>query len=238
MVRFVILEDNASERTRLENYLHLFEQEHGIEPFYIRSYERAIPLVEEYRCDADVLLLDIQVSDMLGMEAARRIRQVDTDVIIIFVTNLVQYAIEGYSVQAIDYILKPVAYQAFSAKLERVLRVLSHREDAPSLVLRTRGGQMRLSPSRLVYIEVLNHDLHFHTADGTVHNQWGSLSKIEQQLDGRYFVRCHSSYLVNLKYVQGVQGDRVLVEGEEIPLSKTKRKEFLRALAQYRGGSR
>ena len=84
---------------------------------------------------------------------------------------------------------------------------------------------------------MFDHDLLIHTDDGVI-KQWGSLSKYEKQLAGAHFARCNSCYLVNLKYVRGVYGDEVVVGDDRLAVSKSRRKEFLQALAQYKGGGR
>ena len=169
------------------------------------------------------------------MEAAHRIRQTDRNVMIVFVTSLTQYAIEGYSVQAFDYIVKPISYAPFAAKLERALRVLSYREPGVVLDIKTREGSLRLTSDMVRYFEVFDHDLLIHTDDGVI-KQWGSLSKYEKLLEGEHFARCNSCYLVNLKYVRGVYGDEAAVGEDRLAISKSRRKSFLQALAQYKGG--
>jgi DNA-binding LytR/AlgR family response regulator len=115
--------------------------------------------------------------------------------------------------------------------------MLSYREPHVVIDVKTRNGNLRLSDDMIFYIEVSNHDVFIHMGERVV-KQWGSLSKYEEQLRSAHFARCNSCYLVNLKYVCGVRGDMVLVGEEELTISKPKRKEFLNALAQYKGGSR
>jgi DNA-binding LytR/AlgR family response regulator len=162
---------------------------------------------------------------------------VDEKVIIIFITMLTQYAIEGYSVGAFDYVLKPVRYEEFSAKLDRVCRMLAHQNSYVTLEVRTKEEIRLISADDISYIEVSNHDILIH-ANGEVIRQWGNLKSYEDKLAASHFVRCNACYLVNLKYVRGISGDTVTVGQEELTVSKAKRKEFLMAVAQYKGGSR
>ena len=178
----------------------------------------------------------LRVPDLPGMEVAKRIRQADQNVMIIFVTNLTQYAIEGYSVEAFDYILKPIQYASFSAKLGRALRMLSYREPEISLTFREKEGGKRVPAGTITYVEVCVHDLLFHTGDGAI-KQWGTLSKYEALLKSAHFARCHTSYLVNLKFVRSIKKDAVDVAGVLLPISRPRRKEFLAAFAQYKGGA-
>ena len=111
MLNIVILEDQADQAERLTRMLEKYASSHLDFAYTLKRYERSIPMLTEYKCDADILFLDIQVPDMLGMEAAKKIRAMDNKVMIIFITMLTQYAIEGYSVGAFDYVLKPIRYE-------------------------------------------------------------------------------------------------------------------------------
>lgn len=233
MLKIGLLEDEEDQAQRLVGFLSRYHSEHEEFAFEVLKYENARALLDHYEHDYDLLFLDIRLPDMTGMEAAHHIREKDRSVMIIFVTNLTQYAIEGYSVQAFDYIVKPVQYAAFAAKLERVLRVLSYREADVVLDIRMREGSVRLTSDMIQYLEVYDHDLLIHTDTGVL-RQWGSLSQYEKQLAGAHFARCNNCYLVNLKYVRGVYGDEVQVGEERLPVSKSRRRSFLQALAQYK----
>ena len=236
MLKICVLEDEAAQMERMKAYLQKFQSEHADFEYVLDAYKNAFDLLEHYKRDVDLLFLDIRVPDMSGMEVAHRIREADQNVMIIFVTNLTQYAIEGYSVNAFDYILKPLAYNSFSSKLERALRMLSYGSRDITLDLRTRDGVRRVSADSITYIEISNHDIIVHVGAEQI-RQWGTLSKLEAQLREAHFVRCSSSYLVNLKYVHKVRGDQLLVGGDTLSISRPRRKEFLNALAQYKGGS-
>lgn len=236
MLKIVILEDEKPQLDRLTGFLTRYQTEHPEFAYTLETYDRGVPLLDAYKRDADLIFLDIRVPDMLGMEVARHIRRADDNVMIVFVTSLTQYAVDGYSVGAFDYILKPVHYAPFSAKLERALRVISHREPELMLDLRTKESGRRIPAASVIYVEVSAHDLLFHTGSETI-KQWGTLSKYEELLRQAHFARPSTSFLVNLKYVRGVKKDEVMMDGGPIPLSRSKRKEFLAALAQYKGGS-
>lgn len=237
MLKIIILEDEPEQAKRLTDMLVRYRQERADFAYSAQLYDSASQLLNEYRCDADLLLLDIQMPGMLGIDAAKKIREMDSRVMIVFITTLTQYAIEGYSVGAFDYVLKPVRYDAFAAKLDRARRVLAHQHSSASLELRTRDELRRVSADEIYYLEVVNHDVLIHT-DTETYRQWGSLKPFEDQLKDSHFVRCNSCYLVNLRYVRGISGDSALVGGDRLAISKPRRKDFLAALAQYRGGSR
>ena len=127
MYKITILEDEQSQLDKLLGVLSRYRKENPSFEYSVDTYDRGINLLTSYKQDADILFLDIKVPDMLGMDVAKKIRLRDENVMIIFVTNLTQYAVEGYSVNAFDYILKPLQYASFSAKLSRALKTLSYR---------------------------------------------------------------------------------------------------------------
>ena len=237
MLKITILEDQPDQAERLSAMLNRYSAAHEDFSYSLQYYDQSIQLLTEYHCDTDVLFLDIQLPDMLGIDVAKRIRAIDDRVMIIFITMLTQYAIEGYSVGAFDYVLKPVRYEEFSAKLDRACRILSHRSTAMTIDVRTKEEVRRISVDDITYIEISNHDVMIHTPQD-IYKQWGNLKTYEEMLGGVHFVRCNACYLVNLKYVKGIHGDVVQVHQEGLTISKSKRKDFMAAVARYKGGSR
>ena len=134
MLNIIILEDQAEQAERLSQMLKKYAEVHEGFSYNLKLYDRSITFLTEYKCDADVLFLDIQIPDMLGIEAAKRIRQMDNRVMIIFITMLTQYAIEGYQVNAMDYIVKPFNYYDFALKLTRILERIPAHDDEDILV--------------------------------------------------------------------------------------------------------
>lgn len=237
MVKIDLLEDESAQVKRFKTFLEKYREKHTEFSYTLNHYTRGIDILQGYSRDSDIVFLDIWLPDILGIEVAKKIRDIDSSVLIVFITNLTQYAIDGYSVNAFDYVLKPISYELFSAKLDRILRVLSYRESEVLIDVKYRDGGVRLSSNDISYIEVSNHDIQIHTGDRII-KQWGSLSKYETLLKDCHFVKCNSCYLVNLKYVKEVHGDLVTLENDSLTISKPKRKDFLNALAQYKGGSR
>lgn len=115
-----IVEDDPASSALLVNYLRQYEHEHEHdEKFAVTQFADGAELVAGYRADMDILLLDVEMPGLDGFSAAQRIRQVDPDVLLIFITNMTQCAIHGYEVDALSYVLKPVLYFAFSQEIKR-----------------------------------------------------------------------------------------------------------------------
>jgi len=232
-VHIAIIEDEDAPRDALLAYLKRFEGENDV-TFSVDTFRSPIMLLENYKPKYDIIFMDIQMPDMNGMEAARRLRTVDQQVILIFVTNLTQYAIAGYEVSAMDYILKPVQYYSFAMKLTKAIWRLGGQSD-DSINVTTDTGSARIRLKDIFYVEVRGHMLTYHTHEGNYYG-FGSLASQEEKLREKGFVRCNSCYLVNLEYVQGVKGYTLtLKNGTELKISQPKKKSFLLALKEYHG---
>lgn len=230
MIRFAIVEDDPMYQEQLKEYLERYSGEIG-DKFTVKTFRDGDEIALNYRAEFDILLMDIQMEFMDGMTAAKEIRKLDGEVIIIFITNMSQFAIEGYAVDALDYILKPISYYAFTQSIERAMGRLKRREKKYLYVSSQRGGQ-KIDCSRIYYVEVHGHNLIYHTADGDI-TATGSMKEVEQSLDGMPFFRCNKCDLVNLDHVDGIRGDDAMVNGVPVQLSRAKKKVFLDVLNRH-----
>ena len=233
MIRIALVEDEAEVRAQLQGYGQRHTRQYGTE-FAVTEFADGMELLDDYRPVYDILFLDVEMKHLDGMETARRIRALDSDVLLIFITNMAQYAIKGYSVGALDYVLKPVPYFAFSQQLQKVEAQL-RRRTRHYLAVPVEGGLRRLDTSRIYYIESEGHRVHFYTEEGDFAAP-GALKALEEKLADWPFARCNSGYLVNLAQVQAVQQNTVEVGPYELQVSRPKRKSFLAALTDYIGG--
>ena len=181
--------------------------------------------------------MDIEMKFMDGMMAAEEIRKVDTEVIIIFITNSPQYAIKGYAVDALDYVLKPVSYYAFSQRLGRAVERVARRA-RHFLQINAHGTAHKLDTSAIYWIENCGHDLVFHTAEGEV-TAPGSMTETEVKNWRRtgFFSAQTKGCLVNLEHVDRMDGEDAIVHGDRVPLARARRKAFLDALNDYINGA-
>ena len=233
MAKIAVVEDNDAMRGELCGFIAQYAQESGCQ-LDVTPFADGSQLVEPYRPGFDIIFLDIEMPTLGGMPTAERIRRQDPDVVLVFVTNMAQYAIRGYEVDALDFVLKPVSYYQFSTKLERALQRIRRRRGG-QIALQVGGGVQLLDTDDILYLETRERLLHYHTADNT----WsvrGSLLKAEKELAPYHFARCNQCYLVNLRHVRGVQDDIVQVGEERLEISRRQRTSFLAAVAAYVGG--
>ncbi len=230
MLRLAIVDDDAGYRKEIGLLLAQYEDEYG-EQFQICEYSDGDELLEGYKPELDIILLDIEMEFVDGMTAATKIREVDQDVLIIFITNMPQYAINGYQVGALDYILKPLSYYAFSQTMKRAIgrRKTSEKK---YIVAGERGIKQKIDASEILYVEVINHDLIFHTKHGNI-NAKGTMRETMKELEGLNFFQCNKGYLVNLEFVDAITGNDVKVGDDLLQVSRAKKKPLIDALNEY-----
>lgn len=229
-IHVAIVEDNDTQAELLTAYAYRYAQENE-EEIAVTRFNDGETLVNEYSASYDIIFLDIQMKLMDGMETATYIRKLDKEVIIVFVTNMSQYAIKGYQVNALAFLLKPVPYFAFSQELERCIEKLKSREKH-FVMVNAENGVFRLCTDDILYIEVLNHRLYIHTKTEEI-KTYGTIKEMESKLPKTDFFRSNSCYLVNLSHVSGVKEGMAMVGKTELAISRAKKKGFMEALAGY-----
>ena len=233
MIHIAIVEDDKKTRSCLQRFLEQYEKESG-NKFTIHIFEDGIDIVNDYHCIYDVILMDIQMKKMDGMTAAREIRKTDSEVILVFITNMVQYAVNGYAVNALDFILKPLNYFTFAQHMKRIEIYLENKLKN-YLVLNTGGGILKIDTNEIYYLESLGHYIHIHKKKEVI-SVLETMKNMEQALSSSGFFRCNNGYLVNLAYVEKVDKYTALVGTDEIQISRPKKKAFMEALTDYLGG--
>ena len=232
MIKIAIAEDDLEYAAQLKQYITQFEKEYN-RKLEVIFYPDGEDLVKDYANQYEVLLLDIEMPKLDGMATARQIRKVDPDVMILFITNMAQYAIHGYEVDAMDYILKPINYFSFSQRLERALGRLQKREKH-HLIVPVKGGTKKIDVNQICYIESQRHNLIIHTTEES-YTMIATMKEMEEKLAELHFFRCNKGYLVSLKYVEGIVDGCAVVNGEQLLISRGRKNEFLEALAEYMG---
>ncbi|SHI34343.1 two component transcriptional regulator, LytTR family [Tessaracoccus bendigoensis DSM 12906] len=233
MFRIGIVDDQQESRGLLRSYLARYSAENATEVM-VEEFADGSELTAAYVPRFDIIFLDVQMANLDGFATARLIREIDPLVILIFVTNMAQFAINGYEVDALSYLLKPVPYFAFSQELKRSLERLVRSRDE-YMVLPVDGELIRLALAEVVYVESDKHRLVFHTRDADL-MMTGTLKELAVKLEPKGFFRSNSYLLVNLRHVEGFgQSESRHVDGIHLPVSRSRKKAFLEALTHYYG---
>jgi DNA-binding LytR/AlgR family response regulator len=232
MVHVAIVEDSAFDQKILVDCLKEYESETGTK-MQITVYSSGEKLVEHYPKQLDILFMDIMMGEMDGLRTARLVRRQDEKVILIFVTSMIQYAIQGYGVDAMDFVVKPVSYTGIKIRMDRALYKL--QQAAPiHLEIVNADGIYQVNANDICYLETFNHKVIVHTKDQVIPAN-ASLRSFEKALEKLPFFRCHTSFLVNLQYVDKIQGNNIWINGQLLSISRYRRKEFLEAWSTYLG---
>lgn len=233
MINVAIVEDEEEQAQALADCVQRYGKEHGQE-FSCVVYANAVNFLQNYKGAADIVFMDIRMPHMNGMSAAQKLRERDASVVIIFVTSLMQYAVDGYKVGALDFVVKPVEYGSFSLTMRRAAERVA-RKTGRRIAVNTPAGTALLEADDIRYVEILQHHLVYHTLHGD-YDGYGTLVEVEKQLEGEPFARCNACYLVNLRYVTELKGYSAWLGNEELRISHPKRKAFAAAFAAYTAG--
>jgi len=234
MIRIAIVEDNKRDYEHLYELLARYSAEKSI-AFDIQYFPDAVNFVSDYSYDLDLIFLDIMMPDLNGMNAAKKLRKMDENVGIIFVSSMPQFAIDGYTVNAIYYLLKPLSYADFSEKLSKALARIEKLSNDGFLYLELSFEKRKIGLKEIRYVEVFAHDVVFHLFGEELHVR-GTLSEYEKQLDSRRFCRINSCYIVNLAYVTAVREMSVFVGETELRMSYSRKKNLMKSLADFAAG--
>lgn len=181
-----------------------------------------------------IIFLDIDIRGENGIEVAENIRKTNEKVEIIFLTEFIQYAVDGYKVKAYRFLVKPVKYDDFVFQLNELFIRINNCEKS-NLVLTKEGQKYSIKIQDIIYIEVMNHNLTYHCTNYEI-TVVGTMKKMENSLKGHYFVRIHNSIIVNMKHIAEVKSQTLLLSnGVELPVTRSKKEAFRRAYLEFWG---
>lgn len=226
MFKAAIVEDSESDKKLLESYLK------KLGGFIVSSFSSAVDFLTGYRPTYDLVFMDIDMPYLDGMSAARKLRELDENVCLVFVTNFARFAVHGYEVTAYDFIVKPILYEDFTDKMPRIIKKLESQTSGRMLLIHAGTDSIRIAVDEILYVEVMGHKLVYHMLRKNIVS-YGTLKKVEEELTDPAFVRCNKCYLVNLRHVTGIEGNHAIVGGDKLLISYPRRANFTKALADY-----
>lgn len=225
-MRIAICDDDEKELSHLSELIAKYEISRGIN-IDCHSFHNGIDFLSTIKGgEYDLVLLDVLMPGISGMQIAQELRKSDENVKLIFVSASSEFAMESYSVGAYHYLLKPTDANALYPILDRVENELSVQKEQ-KLILKTREGVVGVSFTSLEYVEVINKSVSIHLADGTIRRVTSTLADFEEMLLLRpEFLKTHRSYLVNLSYIKSVDMNCVVTKnGHRIPVSRQRRNQ-------------
>lgn len=230
MIRIAIVEDSQDTSQSLQKLIERYGREHG-KSFHCTCFANGVDFITDYTPQYDLVFMDIDMPLLNGMETAKLLRKHDSDVALIFVTNLEKYAIFGYDVGALGFIVKPLTYAMLSVKLSRFLASRRERSE-PYLVVTSKSGVVKVNLSDVYHISVNGRYVKLHTRNGEIEYH-KSMKQLEKELGQYNFVRCDNSSMVNLKYVSAVNCQEAVVNDVTIPCSRNGRRVLMDAFTLY-----
>lgn len=235
MLTVSLCDDNAQERAYIKSLVLDWLERSGA-MVSIREYPSAEALLFSYSDNPpDILLLDIEMPGMNGVELAKRLRERAETVQIIFITGYSDFIAEGYDVSALHYLLKPISSDKLFEVLDRAYKVICEEKPPETVVFRAGMETLRFKLSDIEYIVALGHSTVL-SADGKTYDLSVPISEAEKAL-GEGFIRCHRSYIVNLKYVSAVSGGTLTLDsGVKIPVARGSKKAVAEEFVRYYRG--
>ena len=191
-MHIAICEDNKEDLANILSLLEKYKQEHNAFLTYTTFNSGVDLLSKEKNCIYTLYLLDVIMPLVNGVEVAKEIRSFNPEAKIIFLTSSPEFAVESYSVNATDYILKPVKEDRFFSVLDSLLMDIQNPQEG--LTIKTKNSINRILFSRLSYVEVMNKKVYFHLSDNSIRVTTARLSEFENILCTRpEFMRVHRS---------------------------------------------
>ena len=230
MLRIAVVKNEKSCSDLLKEFIDRYCKENG-EQARIVSFGDGIDIASDYTAEYDIIFLDTVMKHMDGFKAAEYIRRKDKNVIIVFVAPDAKYAVKGYSVEALSFMVKPVNYSEFSNEMSRCVEKIKNCR-GKFVVLATENGINKIAVDSIVYIESQNHKMNINTTE-KLYSVYETMKSLESRLPKEQFSRCNNCYLVNLDYVKGVHGEYARIEGEELKISRSRRKGFIEDISSY-----
>ena len=234
-MRIAICDDEAVQQELLRKYLEEWTGKNGevLETELFSSGESFLFAWDDDR-DFDLLILDIEMGQLNGMELARKIRRQDEDIPILFVTGYEKYMAQGYEVAALHYLMKPLLKEKLFEVLDKIKKRGKNEEKQ---FFQTDKGPVSLPLSKIWYVEARAHQCILYT-EGEEYTLYSGISEMAQLLGGhREFVRCHRSYLVNVQHILAVvKSELILDDKRRLPVSRNSEKAVNRAFVDlYKG---
>ena len=228
-MNIAIVEDMKDDAEILRGFINCYAKKYN-EFCSINTFKDGEEFLSSYKSQFDIIFMDVEMPYNDGFDISARLRQIDKCITLVFVTRMKQYAINGYTVSAFDYLVKPLTYDVFEFHFKRIIEK-TKANISDEIVVRSQGNLVRIKVRDIDYVESANHMITFHMGEHTV-QVWKTMKEVVEML-GRYrFVMCNSFYLVSLIHIKMIKGENVVVGNAELKISRSKKKDFIKQLTE------
>ncbi len=231
MINIVICDDDTNELQKTKNLCHSYAAAHGEIDIQIESFAMSAELLKRItdgQCDYDVLLLDIYMPDLTGVELARRLRERKDNCQIVFLTTSKEHAVEAFSLHAAHYLVKPYTETQLEIALDKAIAAVEKAKRS-NILLKTSAGLQKINTSEIIYSESDKHIQRIHLQDGNclqVRITCGNLFEL-LSCDNRFY-KCGCTYIINLDKLSQVTTKKLLLEnGVELLMQRRQYKELV-----------
>lgn len=234
MYKICIIDEDKVTRDRLNEMVKQYGGLNNLE-FDIYIFQNATSYLNTREKDSCIIFLDIDTSKMDGMQLVRKIRKTRPDVVIIICTRLLEFAVKGYEMDVLGFIVKPIQWNSVQLFVDKAMKKLTRQQDeALNIIIEEKSIRV----SDISYVEIRGHYLLYYIReDGEnpkcVIQTRGSMQDAERQLEQYDLYRCHLSYLVNLKHVTSITGNEVYINKTRLPISRNYKISYTKAFSKF-----
>jgi DNA-binding LytR/AlgR family response regulator len=235
-LNFLIVDDEPLARQGMREYLadidfagEISEAENGMQAFEVMKSKKI-----------DILLTDIQMPRINGIELVKQLKEKP---LIIFTTAYNEYAIQGYELDVVDYLLKPIPFDRFYKAVQKANEIYNSKKNTQTsnqpetqqdfFFIKTESKYEKINYSELLYVEALHNYISFQTTKGK-HIAYLTLQSVETALPISSFIKVHKSYIVNIDKINTVQADTIIIDKKELPLSRSLKEEVMNKVVAAR----
>lgn len=225
-INIAICDDNSDELNHLLKIINLSNI-----PTKCTTFKCGTDFLNNYSIESyDLIIMDIIMNDMTGIDVIKSIRDIDDNTLVAFITSSLDYALESYRLEAIKYIEKPVSNKQIFDLLE-IAQI--KRKNKPSFIIKRNGEDYAIPFNRIIYLEQQGRNLIIHISGNNIIEINEKMDKIESRFIQQSFIRCHKSYLVNLSYIKSINKDLSLFEMKEGGNAYIRRESMSQAKKAY-----
>lgn len=224
-MRIAICDDDSIDIDIIKDLLNIYFSDKSV-AYQIISFEDGTNLIYdiEDNISYDLVFLDIYMNNHLGIDVAKKLREIKYEGDIVFLTSSPDYAIDSYDVNASGYLLKPHSYEKLKAVMDRIIK----KYEISTYIIHQRKNSTRIPYNEILYVESCNTKCILHRQNGKNYVIYKKLCEIEKELDDQRFIRCHQSYIVNMNHIQHADTQFTLFNGEIIMI----RQKDIRAIRE------